>query len=151
CGEVSTECALSVVSGYARGVDMAAHVAALQQGGKTVVVLPEGIHRFRLKREIAEVWDSARTLVVSQFSPSQPWTTGAAMGRNTVILGMGLSLIVVEARDKGGTLAAGMAALKLNRRVITLEFADGEPQGNALLRKRGAVPVRSRDHLVQEL
>jgi DNA processing protein len=147
CGEVAARQNLTVVSGYARGVDMATHISALASGGTTVIVLPEGIDRFRVKRgAFAEVWDPARVLVVSQFGPTRPWSAGAAMTRNGVIIGLSLALVVVEASEKGGTLAAGTKALELNRRVITLEFAE-TPPGNSVLLRRGADPVRNRTEL----
>ncbi len=151
CGEVAAHQRLTVVSGYARGVDMATHVSGLAAGGTTVIVLPEGIDRFRIKRgAFAEVWNPARVLVVSQFAPTRPWSTGAAMARNGVIIGLSRALVVVEASEKGGTLAAGTKALELNRRVITLEFAQ-TPPGNAVLLRRGAVPVRDRAELSRRL
>jgi DNA processing protein len=151
CGEIAAHQRLTVVSGYARGVDMATHVSALTAGGTTVVVLPEGVDHFRVKRgAFAEVWDPARVLVVSQFAPTRPWSAGAAMTRNSVIIGLSLGLVVVEASEKGGTLAAGTKALELNRRVITLEFAQ-TPPGNAVLLRRGAVRARNRTELLSRL
>lgn len=147
CSEVATQQGLTVISGYARGVDTATHVSALASGGSTVIVLPEGIDHFRVKRgPIANVWDPERTLVVSQFSPSRPWSAGSAMTRNNVIIGLSLALIVIEASDKGGTLAAGAQALKLNRRVLALEFTEN-PRGNAELIRRGAISVPNRAEL----
>jgi DNA processing protein len=147
CGEVATQQGLTVISGYARGVDTATHVSALASGGSTVIVLPEGIDHFRVKRgPIASVWDPERTLVVSQFSPSRPWSAGSAMTRNNVIIGLSLALIVIEASDKGGALAAGTRALQLNRRVMALEFTE-TPRGNAELIRRGAISVPNRAEL----
>lgn len=151
CGEVAAHHRLAVVSGYARGVDMATHVSALTAGGTTVIVLPEGITHFRVKRgAFTDVWDPSHVLVVSQFAPTRPWSASAAMARNAVIIGLSLALIVVEASEKGGTLAAGMKALDLNRRVITLEFTK-TPPGNAVLLLRGAVPARNRAELSSHL
>jgi DNA processing protein len=151
CGEVAARQGLSVISGYARGVDMATHISALATGGTTVIVLPEGISHFRVKRgEFAEAWDPARALVVSQFTPTRPWSAGGAMTRNNVIIGLSLALVVVEASEKGGTLAAGKTALDLNRRVITLEFTE-TPPGNTVLLRRGAVPARDRSQLSDRL
>lgn len=140
CGKVAASQDLVSASGYARGVDMATHVSALESGGTTIIVLPEGISHFRVKREMAAVWDPSRVLVVSQFSPSQTWNTGAAMARNSVIIGLSLALVVVEAGETGGTLSAGQRALELDRRVITLEFLD-MPRGNTLLLESGAAAV----------
>ena len=151
CGEVATQRGLTVISGYARGVDMTTHVSALADGGTTVIVLAEGIDRFRVKRgAVAEVWDPKRVVVVSQFSPTRPWSAGGAMTRNNVIIGLSLALIVVEAGEKGGTLAAGTRALELNRRVIALEFAQ-IPRGNAVLLQRGAIAARNRSELSARL
>ena len=66
CGEMAATQGLISVSGYARGVDMATHVSTLEHGGSTIIVLPEGIQNFKVKRgEISTVWDPSRTLVVS--------------------------------------------------------------------------------------
>lgn len=143
CGEIAARQGLIAVSGYARGVDMATHISALRSGGSTVIVLPEGIRHFRVKRgDFAEVWDPKRALVVSQFTPSRPWSAGSAMARNAVIIGLSLALVVVEAGEKGGTLAAGTKALGLNKRVIALEFAE-IPRGNVALLKQGAISAKS--------
>ena len=151
CGGIAARQGLTVISGYARGIDMATHVSALAAKGTTVIVLPEGITRFRVKRgAFADVWDSARALVVSQFAPTRPWSAGAAMTRNAVIIGLSLALVVVEASEKGGTLAAGTMALDLNRRVIALEFAK-TPPGNSILVRRGATPVGNRAELSDRL
>lgn len=151
CAEVATEQALVVISGYARGVDTVTHASALASGGKTVVVLPEGINHFRVKRgAIADSWDPKRALVVSQFSPTRPWSAGNAMTRNGVIIGLSLALVVVEASDRGGTLAAGTKALQMNRQVFTMEFAQN-PRGNADLVRHGAIPIPSRARLLEVL
>ena len=147
CGEVATQQGLTVVSGYARGVDTATHISALSSGGNTVIVLPEGINHFRVKRgPVADVWNEERVLVVSQFSPGRPWSAGNAMARNNVIIGLSLALVVVEASEKGGTLAAGTKALRLNKPVLALEFAMN-PRGNAELVRHGAVSIRNRAEL----
>jgi DNA processing protein len=147
CGEVATQHGLTVVSGYARGVDIASHVSALSSGGSTVIVLPEGIDHFRVKRgPVADVWNKERVLVLSQFPPGRPWSAGNAMARNNVIIGLSLALVVVEASEKGGTLAAGTKALQLNKPVLTLEFAMN-PHGNAELIRHGAISIRNRTEL----
>ncbi len=142
CGQIAATRGLISVSGYARGVDMAVHVATLEHGGSTIIVLPEGIQKFKVKRgKIDTVWESSRTLVVSQFSPTQPWTTGGAMTRNSVIIGISLALVAVEAGETGGTLAAGKRALELGRPVITIEFTRTS-RGNSTLVDNGAVAAR---------
>ncbi|MFL0243233.1 DNA-processing protein DprA [Mycobacterium sp. SMC-18] len=151
CGEEVSARGLAVVSGYAKGVDTETHLAALDRGGTTVIVLAEGINRFRIKRDFTKAYDPQRILVVSQFHPAQAWASYAAMARNHVIFGLGRALVVIEAGDKGGTLAAGRDALKRARPVFVLNFGDETPAGNRLLIEAGARPVRSREELGQAL
>jgi DNA processing protein len=152
CGQEIARCGLVVVSGYARGVDTAAHAAALEAGGQTVLVLPEGIGRFKVRRWLATSSHDPRQLaVVSQFAPAQTWKAGAAMSRNDVIIGLSLGLVVIEAGDTGGTLAAGTSALAERRPVLALDFGPGTPPGNTILLNRGAVPVRSLSELTKLL
>lgn len=147
CGEEVSDRGLTVVSGYAKGVDTATHLAALDRGGRTVIVLAEGINSFRVKREFRDSFDASRVLVVSQFRPDQPWATYAAMARNHVIFGLGKALVVIEAGETGGTLAAGRDALKRGRPVFALNFGEETPAGNRILIEAGAEPVTSRTEL----
>jgi DNA processing protein len=152
CGEEIARCGLVVVSGYARGVDTEAHTAALDIGGRTVMVLAEGIARFKAKRWLAtRSHDPLQVAAVSQFPPNQTWSVAGAMNRNAVIIGLSLGLVVIEARDTGGTLAAGLQALDERRPVLVLEFSQDMPQGNKILIRHGAIPVRGREQLRERL
>ncbi|MGH4018628.1 MAG: DNA-processing protein DprA [Pseudonocardiaceae bacterium] len=152
CGDEVARVGLTVVSGYARGVDMEAHRATLMAGGRTVAVLPEGIAGFMRRHwQDMDEWEPDRVTAVSQFSPTQPWSVGTAMARNTSIVGLSLGLVVVEAGEKGGTLNAGHRALSAGRPVFTLQFGHETPPGNQLLIERGAVPVRSGAEMISRL
>lgn len=147
CGDEVARRGLVVVSGYAKGVDTETHLAALNSGGQTVIVLAEGINHFTIKRTFTEAFDPQRVLVVSQFHPQQPWGAYAAMARNHIIFGLGKALVVIEAGEKGGTLAAGKDALKRGRPVFVLNFGDDTPVGNQMLLDMGGQPVQSRTEL----
>ncbi|MGH3928328.1 MAG: DNA-processing protein DprA, partial [Pseudonocardiaceae bacterium] len=152
CGDEIARVGVTVVSGYAHGVDAETHRSALLAGGRTVAVLPEGIAKFRRHDWHGdEEGKPDQFTAVSQFSPTQPWSVGTAMARNSVIVGLGLGLVVVEAGEKGGTLNAGQQALSARRPVFALQFGDGTPSGNDLLIERGAIPVRSRAELTMRL
>ena len=151
CG-VQVSCRdLVVVSGYARGVDTATHLAALQAGGRTVNVLAEGFDHFRIKKDFKQDFDSSRALVVSQFPPGQPWGAFAAMDRNKVIFGLGLALVVIEAGERGGTLAAGEGALSAGRPLLVLDFGTETPPGNVKLLAAGGRPIASTTELASAL
>jgi DNA processing protein len=151
CADAASRRGYSVVSGYAKGVDLVAHSAALASGGTTVIVLAEGINHFRIRRgEFAKLWDPERALVVSQFAPNQKWFASGAMARNTVISGLSQALVVVEAGETGGTLAAGDYALQAGQTVLALQLFDA-PVGNQMLIAHGAKVIRSRHHLERAL
>ena len=131
---------INIVSGFAAGVDMNAHRAALAAGGTTTVVLAEGILRFRVKKEIREQWDEGRTLVVSEFGPNLPWSVNHAMQRNRTICGLSRAMILIEARATGGSIQAGRDCLKLGLPLFAAVY-EGRPEsatGNEELLQQGA-------------
>jgi DNA protecting protein DprA len=130
----------NVISGGAKGVDLVAHRTALAQGGTTTVVLAEGILQYRMRQELREVFDPQRTIIVSEFFPDDRWLAGRAMQRNRTICSLSRALVLIEARSKGGTFAAGEAALDLGVPLFTADYTahhEGN-DGNQILLERGA-------------
>lgn len=131
---------INIVSGFASGVDINAHRAALASGGTTTVVLAEGILRFRIKKEIQAEWDERRTLVLSEFGPNLPWSVAHAMQRNRTICGLARALVLIEARTTGGSIQAGRDCLKLGLPLFAAVY-EGAPEsarGNEELLAHGA-------------
>jgi DNA processing protein len=141
---------INIVSGFAAGVDMNAHRAALAAGGTTTVVLAEGILRFRVKKDIRDVWDESRTLVVSEFGPNLPWSISHAMQRNKTICGLSRAMVLIEARSTGGSIEAGRDCLRMGLPLFAAVYG-GSPEsatGNEELLRHGAkrlMKSRSRD------
>jgi DNA processing protein len=110
---------MTVVSGLARGVDTAAHRAALDAGGRTVAVIGTGItcaypaENRRLQNEIAD-----RGLVLSQFWPEAPPQKHTFLMRNATMSGYGLATMVVEAGETSGARAQARMAVEHGRQVI---------------------------------
>lgn len=133
-----------VVSGYASGVDMAAHSAALEAGGGTIFVLVDGILRFRAKADVRDYLDEDNHLIVSQFPPHLTWIGRNAMKRNATIIGMSDAMILVESGTTGGTYSAGTETLKRHHPLFVVDFARPGPsaEANPFFIQRGGVPVR---------
>ena len=133
----------SVVSGNAVGIDVAAHRAALEAGGNTILVLPEGIRHFRVRKDLRDVWDWNRALVVSQFEPEAPWSVYRAMDRNRLIIALSGAMIVVEAGESGGTVNAGLSTLKAGKPLYVAVYENMTEQapGNERLLKLGGKRV----------
>jgi len=131
---------INIVSGYAAGVDMAAHHAALECGGTTTLVLCEGILHFKIKRDIKDLWDWGRIAMLSEFLPGVPWSVRNAMQRNKTICGLVSAMILIESAGKGGSIQAGRACLEMGVPLFAPVYA-GMPEtavGNRELLTQGA-------------
>ncbi|MGX7696003.1 DNA-processing protein DprA [Gordonia polyisoprenivorans] len=142
-GEIVARNGWSLVSGSARGVDTIAAESALGSGGNSIRVLPDGISNHSSFEGTGLLGEDANQLVLSQFWPEQKWTVHGAMQRNRVICGLASTVVVVEAGESGGSLAAGRAALDLQRRLLTFTYGDHTPPGNQILLDEGARAVGS--------
>ena len=143
-----------VVSGLARGVDSAAHAAALDAGGTTIAVLGTGIdviypaENAALHERIAE-----RGAIVTEFPPGAVAHPGHFPQRNRIISGLSKGVVVVEAREKSGSLITARLAGDQGRDVMVVPGPVGTGQnrgGHALLRD-GAKLVESAVDILQEL
>jgi len=143
CASQASELGMVVVSGNAAGVDVQAHYHALSSGGSTIIVLPEGIDHFRIRKYLDPVWNWERVLVVSQFEPQQIWQAYRAMARNKVIISLSGAMIVIEAGERGGTLDAGRSTLDMGLPLFVAQYENmiSEAQGNKLLLEMGGVPL----------
>lgn len=146
-GEVAADLDFVVVSGGARGVDTEAHLGALDNGGRAILVLAEGIARYRMTNRLAESASPTNTLLVSQFYPKHTWQVSRAMARNATICGMSEAMLVVEAGETGGTLAAGKECLKQGKRLLVVEHPNLEEQapGNRILLSKDGEAIRNPD------
>jgi DNA processing protein len=143
CGAELVRHGCNVIAGYAQGVDLAAHQAALDAGGTTTLVLAEGILKFQLKGPLREIVSTENTLVVSEFVPTVPWATWNAMQRNHTICGLSRAMVLVESSEKGGTFEAGKVALDSGCPLFVATYAEPAPAaaGNSYFLGRGAAPL----------
>lgn len=110
---------LTTVSGLAAGIDTAAHVAALDAGGRTVAVIGTGITRWfpEENRELHERI-AADGLLLSQFWPDAPPTRFTFPMRNAVMSAYGHATVVVEAGEKSGARIQAREAVQHGRPVV---------------------------------
>lgn len=137
----------SIVSGLAFGVDIRAHLSALECGLPTIAVLPVGIDDIYPARHrgIAErIASSPGSALVTDYPPG----TGAAaftfLRRNRIIAGLGSATILVESRIKGGGLLTCRLAYGYGRDVLVLpgRIDDVRSAGcNLLLAEKMAEPI----------
>jgi DNA processing protein len=143
-----------VISGLARGVDSAAHRGALDAGGRTIAVLGTGIDVV-YPPENAELTEriAASGLLVSEFPHGAVPEDWHFPRRNRIISGLSKAVVVVEAKEKSGSLITARLAADQGRDVMAVPgtFVGGRNRGaNALLRD-GAKLVESAVDILQEL
>ena len=143
-----------VVSGLARGIDAAAHRGALDAGGKTIAVLGTGIDRvYPAENELLHGEIASSGLLISELPPGTPPLDWHFPRRNRIISGLSRAVVVVEARDKSGSLITARLAADQGRDVMAVPgtIVGGRNRGaNALLRD-GAKLVESAVDILQEL
>ncbi|HEY0727439.1 MAG TPA: DNA-processing protein DprA [Pyrinomonadaceae bacterium] len=147
---------LTVVSGFARGIDAAAHRGALEAGGRTVAVLGTGIDEVypRDHKKLAEEILASGGALVSQFPLGTPPVSENFPYRNRIISGLSLGIVVVEAAENSGSLITARLAMEQNREVyavpgnITSRNSFGT---NYLIKGAGAKLVQQWQDIAAEL
>ena len=135
------EAGVTVASGLAYGIDVAAHRATLAAGGRTVAVLGSGVDRVYPARHgdvVRRVVEDDLGAVVSEFPlGAKPDATNFPR-RNRIISGLAAGTVVAEARDRGGALLTAGIALEQNREVFAVPApVFSEATGTNTLIQRG--------------
>jgi DNA processing protein len=135
---------ITVVSGLARGIDTAAHRAALKAGGRTVAVVGTGINK-TYPAENRSLQDEIAThgLVLSQFWPDAPPRKQNFLMRNATMSGYGHATVVVEAGEYSGARSQARMAVEHGRQVILTDQVVARTQWAQALLGRPGVHVAS--------
>ena len=144
----------TIVSGLARGIDAAAHRAALDAGGRTIAVRGSGLdvtyppEHARLREEIAGCG-----AVLTEFPTGTQPKPSHFPQRNRIISGLALGVVVVEAAEDSGSLITARRALEQGREVFAVPGSIDAPlsRGPHGLIKQGAKLVETVDDIVEEL
>ena len=145
---------VAIVSGFARGIDAAAHQAALEGPGGTIAVLGCGLdveyprEHHRLKEQLA-----ANGLLLSEHPPGTEPRPQNFPIRNRIIAGLSAGVIVVEASRRSGSLITARLANDCGRDVFAVPgsiFSETSAGTHELLRD-GAILCRGAEDVLEEL
>ena len=153
-GKVLAQNGIQVVSGLARGIDRDAHQGALEGGGDTYGVLGCGVNicypsenRY-LYNEMIQTGG-----IISEYPPGIQPASGRFPARNRIIAGLCNSVVVVEAKEKSGSLITADFAMEQGRDVYAVpgRICDSLSQGCNRLIKQGAGAIVSVEDFLSDL
>ncbi|NLB35406.1 MAG: DNA-protecting protein DprA [Elusimicrobia bacterium] len=145
---------VTLVSGYAEGIDAAAQKAALDAGGRLIGVLGSALDRpypvssIPLMERIAE-----NGVLLSEYPPGASTAASNFPARNRIISGLSLGVLIVEAPERSGALITAYQGLEQGRDVFALpgSIFSLKSRGTNILIKEGASLVVSAEDIVSDL
>ena len=158
CQQLSRQLAargVTIVSGFARGIDTVAHRGALEAGGRTIAVMGNGLNHVypEENRHLAdEILESGGALI-SEFPMTVPPMGTNFPLRNRVISGLTWGTLVVEASERSGSLITARLAAEQGREVFAVpgQIFSKLSQGTHKLINQGATLIHSVDDLIDGL
>ena len=146
---------VTIVSGLARGIDTAAHLGALEAGGRTIAILGSGLKNIYPQENaaLAERIIKSGGALISEFAPKAEPLAYRFPVRNRLVSGLSHGVLLGDAREKSGTLITVGHALAQGREVFALPGpvdAPGSAVPHRLLRE-GAGLVTCANDLLEDL
>ena len=146
-----------IVSGLAYGIDAEAHKAALEAGLPTVAVPGSGLDwnvlypraNVNLAREILK----AGGALLSEFEPNMKATDYTFPQRNRIMAGLCKATLVVEAKERSGSLITARLTTEYNRELLVVpgSIFSAESRGTHQFLKLGATPATEPSDILRAL
>ena len=145
---------ITIVSGFARGVDSISHHFALESKGRTVAVFGSGLDVIYPpeNKKLAERIEKNGALISEFLLGTEPEGNNFPK-RNRLISGLSLGVIIIEAGIKSGALLTAQLALEQGREVFAIpgNISSKGSQGTNWLIKNGATLVTRAEDVLEEL
>ena len=145
---------VTVVSGLARGIDTAAHRAALEAGGRTMAILGSGLDRIYPQRNMPMAEKIIENgALFTEYPPGVSALPQHFPRRNRVISGLCHGVLVVEAAFKSGAMLTVNWALEQNRDVFAVPGSalSEKSKGTNWLIQQGAKLTTTADDILEEI
>lgn len=146
---------ICIISGMAKGIDSYSHLGCIGAGGKTIAVLGSGIDQIYPKENTALYNQILKTggLILSEYVIGTKPTKLNFPARNRIISGVSDSVIVVEAKEKSGTLNTVDFALEQGKDVFVIpgNITSSNSVGTNELIKQGAKCITCVEDVINEM
>ncbi|HEO1136921.1 TPA: DNA-protecting protein DprA [Streptococcus agalactiae] len=142
-----------IVSGLARGIDTAAHVSALKNGGSSIAVIGSGLDvYYPTENKKLQEYMSYNHLVLSEYFTGEQPLKFHFPERNRIIAGLCQGTVVAEAKMRSGSLITCERALEEGREVFAIpgNIIDGKSDGCHHLIQEGAKCIISGKDILSE-
>ena len=141
-GRLAARAGRTVVSGGAKGIDLAAMRGALEAGGTASGVLADSLERTAMIRENRNLLVEGQLVLISPYDPNAGFHVGQAMQRNKIIYALADRALVVNAdANKGGSWSGAVEQLDKLKLVPVFVRSTGAPSpGLEGLTAKGALP-----------
>ncbi len=146
---------ISIISGMAKGIDSAAHIGALKEKGKTIAVLGSGLDRIYPSENLklySEILENGGA-IVSEYVIGTNANKMSFPARNRIISGLSDGVIVVEAKEKSGTLITVDFALEQGKDIFVVpgNITSDNSFGTNELIKQGAKCITCANDVLEDI
>jgi predicted Rossmann fold nucleotide-binding protein DprA/Smf involved in DNA uptake len=140
-GQLCAKSGRTLISGGAKGIDLAAMRGTLEAGGKVSGIMADSLERTAMNREHRNLLLDGQLVLISPYDPAAGFNVGNAMQRNKLIYALADAALVVESDfNKGGTWAGAVEQLDKLRLVPVFVRSTGElGKGLPALMEKGAL------------
>ena len=142
----------TIVSGLAIGIDSIAHNEAINNGGKTIAVLPGGIdYCYPPSHKNLYELIKKEHLLISEIPGGTAPEPFSFLVRNRIIAGLSKTLLVTEAHPMSGTTTTVLLALEGDSEVMCVPYPAGENSECNRLIMNGAYLVENADDVEDQM
>ena len=146
---------LTIVSGGAYGIDIAAHRAAIEYGVPTIMVLAHGLDKMYPYQHINEANAAMENGgLVSEYPEGTETFAGNFLQRNRIIAGLADAVVIVESKVKGGSLCTARCAFSYNRELFAFPGRPNDETSlgcNLLIRSQKAQLINNASELIASM
>lgn len=143
-----------IVSGLAKGIDALAHECTIDNGGKTVAVIAGGLYHIYPRDNMQLALHMMKNqLVISEYPPDTKPERWHFPARNRIISGLSAGTLLIEAKQKSGSLITANYAVNEGREVFSLPGSIFNPfsSGTNDLIQQGAKLVTKPEDILEEI
>jgi len=133
---------VSLLVGYGAAIERPAIRLALEKGSDIIIFISEGILGFQVRRDLLDVWDENRIIIISAAKPLERWSPSAAFRTKDLQLSIANATLIT---DNSVQAISKMLLQKASHHlppIFYLDYGVVDPHTNDVYKKIKAQPVK---------